>query len=96
MTIRKATLGMEIQQSGSEKSLSIQIDVKASIRTKMEHPFRVIKRQFEYVKVRNQGFSKKTAPFQTLFALNNLWMVRRMLLQNARGAHTLNGPRGRQ
>lgn len=29
MTIRKATLGMEIQQSGSEKSLSIQISVDA-------------------------------------------------------------------
>jgi IS5 family transposase len=29
--------------------------IKASIRAKAEHPFRVIKRQFGYVKVRYRG-----------------------------------------
>lgn len=54
---------------------------KASIRAKVEHPFRVIKRQFGHVKVRYRGLAKNTAQLHTLFALSNLWMVRRALLQ---------------
>lgn len=50
--------------------------VKASMRAKVEHPFRVIKRQFVHVKVRNQGLAKNTAQLKTLFALSNLWMAR--------------------
>lgn len=53
---------------------------KASIRAKVEHPFRVIKRQFGLVKVRFRGLAKNTAHIVTLFALSNLWMVRRKLL----------------
>ena len=53
---------------------------KASIRAKVEHPFRVIKRQFGYVKVRFRGLAKNTAQIVTLFALSNLWMARRRLL----------------
>ena len=59
--------------------------VKARIRTKVEHPFRVIKRQFGHVKVRYRGLAKNTAQLHTLFALSNLWMVRRTLLQERRG-----------
>ena len=33
---------------------------KASIRAKVEHPFRVVKRQFGFVKVRYRGLKKKT------------------------------------
>ena len=58
---------------------------KASIRAKVEHPFRVIKRQFGHVKVRYRGLAKNTAQLYTLFALSNLWMVRRTLLQQMRG-----------
>ena len=54
--------------------------LKASIRAKVEHPFRVIKRQFGHVKVRYRGLKKNTAQLMTLFALSNLWMVRRSLL----------------
>ena len=53
---------------------------KASIRAKVEHPFRVIKRQFGHVKVRYRGLKKNTAQLFTLFALSNLWMVRSKLL----------------
>jgi len=53
--------------------------IKASIRAKVEHPFRVIKRQFGHVKVRYRGLAKNTAQLQTLFALANLWMVRKRL-----------------
>ncbi len=54
--------------------------VKASIRAKVEHPFRVIKRQFGYTKVRYRGLAKNTAQLVTLLALSNLWMARRHLL----------------
>ncbi len=38
--------------------------IKASIRAKVEHPFRVIKQQFGYAKVRYQGLTKNTARLQ--------------------------------
>jgi IS5 family transposase len=53
---------------------------KARIRAKVEHPFRVIKRQFGYVKVKYRGLAKNTANLMTLFALSNIWMVRKRLL----------------
>jgi len=57
--------------------------IKASIRAKVEHPFRVIKRQFGYTKVRYRGLAKNTAQIVTLFALSNLWMARRKLAASA-------------
>jgi len=53
---------------------------KASVRAKVEHPFRVLKRQFGYTKVRYRGLAKNTAQVVTLFALSNLWMARRQLM----------------
>ncbi|WHZ11508.1 MAG: Mobile element protein [Burkholderiaceae bacterium] len=62
-------------------SLIDQVErIKASVRAKVEHPFRVIKRQFGHVKVRYRGLKKNTAQLSTLFALSNLWMVRAKLL----------------
>ena len=58
--------------------------LKASIRAKVEHPFRVVKQQFAYAKVRYRGLAKNTARLTMLFALSNLWMVRRQRL-GARG-----------
>jgi len=54
--------------------------VKASIRAKVEHPFRVIKKQFGHVKVRYRGLAKNTAQLKTLLMLSNLWMVRGKLM----------------
>ena len=54
--------------------------LKASVRAKVEHPFRVIKRQFGFTKVRYRGLAKNTAQLTTLFALSNLWMARRKLI----------------
>jgi IS5 family transposase len=59
--------------------------LKASLRAKVEHPFRVIKRQFGFVKVRYRGLKKNTAQLTTLFALSNLWMARRHLLRSLAG-----------
>jgi transposase, IS5 family len=53
--------------------------LKASVRAKVEHPLRVIKRQFGFAKTRYRGLKKNTAQLITLFALSNLWMARRTL-----------------
>ena len=71
-----------LDKSNPIDALSESIEkLKASVRAKVEHPFRVIKRQFGFVKVRYRGLAKNTAQIKTLFALSNLWMVRRRILQ---------------
>jgi IS5 family transposase len=55
--------------------------MKASIRAKVEHPFRVIKQQFGFTKVRYRGLAKNTTQIATLFALSNLWIARRRLVR---------------
>ena len=57
--------------------------LKASVRAKVEHPFRVIKRQFGFAKVRYRGIAKNAAQVLTLFALSNLWMSRGRLMPAA-------------
>ena len=54
--------------------------LKAQVRARGEHAFRVVKRQFGYVKVRYRGLAKNAAQLHTLFALANIWMVRAKLL----------------
>lgn len=53
---------------------------KASMRPKVEHPFRIIKRQFRYTMVRNRGLAKNGAQVLAPFALSNLWMTRRQFV----------------
>ena len=48
----------------------------ASIRAKVEHPFRVIKCQFGYVKVRYRGLAKNTVRVFALGTLANLYRLR--------------------
>ena len=68
-------------KDGREKRALERIEKRtASVRAKVEHPFRVIKRQFGLMKVRFRGLSKNTAHVITLFASSNLWMARRRLL----------------
>ncbi len=52
----------------------------AMVRAKVEHPFRVVKRQFGHVKTRYRGLAKNRAQLFTLFALGNLFLVRRRLM----------------
>ena len=54
--------------------------VKASIRSKVEHPFHIVKNLFHYKKVRYKGLEKNTAQLHTLFALANLMIAKRRLL----------------
>jgi IS5 family transposase len=63
-----------------ERELNRQL---AGFRARVEHPFRVVKRQFGFTKVRYRGLAKNTARLHALFALSNLWMARRQLLAAA-------------
>ena len=56
---------------------------KSSVRAKVEFPFRVIKRQWGHIKTRYRGIAKNAAQFITLFALSNLYMARKKILQAA-------------
>ena len=65
--LRQGGEQVEISAAGLSK---LAEQLKASVRAKVEHPFRVIKRQFGYVKVRYRGLAKNTAQLITLFALS--------------------------
>jgi len=54
--------------------------ILSAIRAVVEHPFRVIKQQFGFTKVRYRGLKKNTGQIVTLFALSNLWMARHRLI----------------
>lgn len=75
ITPTKKPAGGELtqEQKGFNRMLS-------AVRAIVEHPFRVVKRQFGYVKVRYRGLKKNAGQIVTLFALANLWLVRKRLL----------------
>ena len=54
--------------------------VKASIRSKVEHPFHVVKNLLGHRKTRYRGLAKNTAQLMTLFGLANLVLARRPLM----------------
>jgi len=71
----------KLDQANPRDAIANEIErLKASVRAKVEHPFRVIKRQFGFTKVRYRGLAKNTAQLMTLFALSNLWMARGKLM----------------
>ncbi len=49
------------------------------MRAKVVDPFRVIKQQFGFNKLRYLGIAKNDNKLQTMLALANLWFVRRKL-----------------
>lgn len=53
--------------------------LKASVRTKVEHQFRIIKSLFGYRKTQYKGLIKNTAQIVHLFELSNMWLVRNKL-----------------
>ena len=57
--------------------------VKAHIRSKVEHPFRVIKQQFGFQKTSLRGLGKSRCKINVLAALTNLFLARRKLLTTA-------------
>jgi IS5 family transposase len=51
----------------------------APLRAAVEHPFRIVKRQFGYTKVRYRGLFKNGQQLYLLFALGNLYQARESL-----------------
>ncbi len=68
-------------KSRARNALKEQLEkIKARFRAKVEHPFRVIKCQFGHRKVRHRGLAKNTSQLLVIFALSNLWMVRKQIV----------------
>ena len=68
------------KQLDKESSQELLEQAKASIRAKVEHPFRIIKRQFGFTKTRYRGMKKNDNHLNTMFALANLYMCRHKLV----------------
>ena len=73
--MRKAPKGGQLHPVDAQINRIISM-----VRAKVEHPFRVIKRQFGYVRTRYRGLARNRAQLFTLFALGNLFLVRRRLM----------------
>jgi IS5 family transposase len=69
-----------VKLSGKQRRTNRQ---KSSVRAKVEFPFRIIKQLWGHTKVRYRGLAKNTARLHFLFALSNLFQVRRALLAAA-------------
>ena len=71
----KGSLGAAL--SGSQKKRNRR---NSGIRARVEHLFRILKRQFGYTKVRYRGLAKNTAQVMVLIGLANLYALRRRLM----------------
>ena len=76
----KRSVVKKIKRANLKRATEKLETLKAKVRARVEHPFRVVKRQFGFMKVRFKGLAKNTAQVITLFALSNLWMARKQLL----------------
>jgi len=66
---------------GALKDLTIAVErKKAQIRARVEHPYHVLKNLFHYKKVSYRGLAKNAARLFTQFALVNLMLAKRALL----------------
>ena len=54
--------------------------VKAQLRSRVEHPFHVLKNLFHYKKVRYKGLAKNEAQLYSLFGLANLMIAKKRLM----------------
>jgi IS5 family transposase len=69
---------------GWVKELTVQRErLKAQVRARVEHPFHILKNLFQHRKTRYRGLAKNTAQLHCLFALANLFLARRSLLNTA-------------
>jgi transposase, IS5 family len=72
---RRSTI--EKLAAGWQKSMAQAYEkLKAQVRSRVEHPFHVVKNIFKYKKTRYKGLAKNDAQLNVLFALSNLYMVR--------------------
>lgn len=59
--------------------------LRSTTRARGEHAFHVVKRLWGFAKVRYRGLAKNTARLLTMFALANLYLVRRRLIPRQEG-----------
>lgn len=75
--VAKRRSTMEKLADGWQKSMAQAYEkLKAQVRSRVEHPFHVLKNIFKYKKARYKGLAKNDAQLNVLFALSNLYMVR--------------------
>ena len=73
---------LKAMEDGPIKDLSVEMEtLKAQVRSRVEHPFHVIKNLFGHRKVRYRGLAKNTAQLYMLFGLANLVIAKRQLLK---------------
>ena len=68
-----------LPESPDGRLLDLMETAKAHIRSKGEHPFRVIKQQFGFQKTRLRGMAKNRCKAHVIAALTNLFLARRIL-----------------
>lgn len=73
-----------LDRSSRTKSLSTRQKKRnkklSKIRSKVEHPFRVVKHLWGHCKTRYRGLAKNSHQFYMLFGLSNIYMARKHLL----------------
>jgi IS5 family transposase len=74
MTCRRTKFKDYVDELQKKKNKS-----KASVRAKVEHPFRILKRIFGFDKVRFKGLAKNHHRLCASFALVNLYLHRKRL-----------------
>jgi transposase, IS5 family len=72
----KAVKGKKLSNKQEKRNSKL-----SSIRAKVEHPFRVLKCQWGYRKVKYKGLEKNSLNLYTLFSLINIYMARKSLIQ---------------
>ena len=75
MTCRRTKFKDYVDELQKKKNRS-----KSSIRAKVEHPFRILKRVFGFDKVRYRGIAKNHNRLCANFALVNLYLHRKRLV----------------
>jgi IS5 family transposase len=72
---------LKAMAEGPLKSMTETIEqLKAKVRSRVEHPFHVVKNRFGHRKVRYRGLEKNIGQLHVQFALANLVIAKRALL----------------
>jgi len=72
---------LKAMAEGPLKSMTETIEqLKAKVRSRVEHPFHVVKNRFDHRKVRYRGLEKNIGQLHVQFALANLVIAKRALL----------------
>ncbi len=69
---------LQLDEDGAEERIE---QFMASTRAIVEHPFRYIKRDFGYDKVRYRGLAQNHERLHLLAAFTNLWIAKDALLK---------------